>query len=142
MNYVILIGIALFFAFTAVRDGAMGWDFGDGHANFRISNGDYTLRVRSDGDVDLAVDGSGVRSLSRNGSFDVLMTRNGADRRALFTSDDGTIKRQFFVEGDEQPWGAEADRFVEEVMPIVLRETAINAGERVAWLIDNRGQNG
>jgi hypothetical protein len=142
MNYVILIGIALFFVFTAVRDGAMGWDFNDGHTNFRISNGNYTLRVRSEGNLDLAPDGSGVRSLSRRGSFDVLMTRNGADRRALYTSDDGTIKRQFFVEGSEQPWGAEADRFVEEVMPIVLRETAINADERVAWLIDNRGQNG
>jgi hypothetical protein len=142
MNYIILIGIALFFAFTAVRDGAMGWDFNDGHTNFRISNLDYTLRVRSDGDVDLAPDGGGVRSLSRNGSFDVLMTRNGTDRRALYTSADGTVERKFFVDGEEQPWSPEADRFVTEAMPIVLRETAINADERIAWLIDNRGQNG
>ena len=70
------------------------------------------------------------------------MRRNGVDRRVLFTNDDGTIERQFFLEGDEQPWGAEADRFVAEVMPIVLRETAIDADERVAWLIDNRGHDG
>jgi hypothetical protein len=142
MNYVILIGIALFFIFSAVRDDAMGWDFGDGHANLRISNGDYTLRVRSEGDVDLAADGSGVRSLSRRGSFDVLMTRNGTDRRVVFTSPERTVEQQFFVDGDVQPWGPEADRFVAEVMPIVLRETAINADERVAWLIGNRGQDG
>jgi hypothetical protein len=141
MNYVILIGIALFFILTALRDG-MGWDFDGGRANFRMSNGRETLRVRSDGDVDLAADGSGVLALSRSGSFDVLMTRNGTDRRAVFTSGDGTIERQYFVDGDEQPWGPEADRFVAEVMPSVLRETAIHVDERVAWLIDNRGHAG
>jgi hypothetical protein len=142
MNYVILIGIALFFVLTAIRDGAMGWDF-DGHGmNFRTVDGDYSLGVNSDGDVDLEPDGSGVAALDRGGSFDVRMRRNGVDRRALYTNDDGTIERQFFVEGDEQPWGPEADRFVAEVMPVVLRETAINATERVAWLIDNRGHDG
>jgi len=142
MNYVILIGIALFFVLTAVRDGAMGWDFNNSSMNFRIGDGDYSLRVKSSGDVDLEPDGSGVASLDRGGSLDVSMRSNGVDRRALYTSADGTIERKFFVEGDEQPWGPEADRFVAEVMPIVLRETAINADERVAWLIDNRGQDG
>jgi hypothetical protein len=98
--------------------------------------------VRSDGDVDIAADGSGVRSVSRRGSLDVLMTRDGTERRLLFTGPDGTVERQFFVDGEEQPWGPEADRFVAEVMPIVMRETALNADERVAWLIDNRGQSG
>ena len=144
MNYVILIGIALFFVLTAIRDGAMGWDFNHQPMNIRIGGpvGDYSLSVKSDVDVDLDVDGSGVTALDRGGSFDVRMRRNGVDRRALYSGDDGTIERKFFVEGDEQPWGPEADRFVAEVMPIVLRETATNAGERVAWLIDNRGQNG
>ncbi|HEY3518303.1 MAG TPA: hypothetical protein VGL98_14740 [Gammaproteobacteria bacterium] len=142
MNYVILIGIALFFILSAVRDGAMGWGFRGDSMNFRLGNGDYSLRVESDGDVDLEPDGSGVASLDRDGSFDVSMRRDGLDRRVLYTNNDGTIERKFFVERDEQPWGSEADRFVAEVMPIVLRETAINADERVAWLIDNRGEDG
>jgi hypothetical protein len=142
MNYVILIGIALFFVLTAVRDGEMGWNFNGDPMNFRIGDGDYSLRVKSSGNVGLQPDGSGVASLDRNGSFDVGMRRNGVDRHALFTRADSTIERQFFVAGDEQPWGPDADRFVAEVMPIVLRETAINASERVAWLIDNRGQTG
>jgi hypothetical protein len=142
MNYVILIGIALFFIVTAIRNGAMGWDFNDRAMNFRISDGNYSLTVKSDGDVDLEPDGSGVANLDRGGSFDVSMRRDGVDRRARFTDTDGTVERQFFVEGDEQPWGPEADRFVAEVMPIVLRETAVNADERVRWLIDNRGHDG
>ena len=40
MNYIILIGIALFFILTAVRDGDMGWDFNGGSMNFRVSDGD------------------------------------------------------------------------------------------------------
>lgn len=142
MNYVILIGIALFFIATAVRDGAMGWDFRGGRMNFRISDGDYTLRVRGEGDVDLEPDGSGVAALSQRGSLDIRMTRDGTDRRLIFAGADGTMERQFFVEGDERPWGPEADRFVAEVMPIVLRETGLNVEERVAWLLANRGQAG
>jgi hypothetical protein len=142
MNYVILIGIALFFILTAVRDGEMGWNFNRNSMNFRIGDADYSLRVKSDGDVDLEPDGSGVAALDGGGSFDVSMRRNGVDRRVLYTSDGGTIERQFFVEGDEQPWGPEAERFVAEAMPIVLRESALDADERIAWLINERGHDG
>ena len=41
MNYVILIGIALFFILTAVRDGEMGWNFNRNSMNFRIGDADY-----------------------------------------------------------------------------------------------------
>jgi hypothetical protein len=143
MNYVILIGIALYFVVTALRGGAMGWRFDDGRMSFRVADGAETVRVRVDGDVDLEPDGSGVAALSSRGSLDVVVTQNGANRRVrFFQSIDGEILRQFFVDGDEQPWNPEADRLVTEVMPIVLRETALNVEERVAWLLANRGQTG
>ncbi len=142
MNYVILIGVALFFVVTALRDGAMGLSLGESSMSFRVDDGDYSVRVKGEGEVDLEPAGSGVAGLDRGGSLDISMRRNGLDRRLLFTNPDGMLVRQFFLEGDEQPWDAEADRFVTEVMPIVLRETAIDAGERVAWLIANRGENG
>src|SRR5688572_24297163 len=142
MNYVILIGIALFFVATALRNGAMGWDLGGDSMSLRIDDGNHSLRVKAEGEVQLELDGSGVISLDRGGSFDVSMRRNGIDQRVLFTSPEGTIERQFFVEGEEQPWSPEADRFVAEAMPIVLRETAIDADLRVAWLIESRGETG
>lgn len=143
MNYVILFGIALFFIAMSVRDGGSGgFIFRDGQLNARIVADDYTLRVNGSGNIDLAPDASGVTALSRRGSLDLTMTRNGTDRRALYTSADGTIERQFFIDGDEQPWGPDADRFVIDAMPIVLRETALDADERVAWLLENRGQSG
>ena len=57
-----------------------GWDFRDNALNFRISDGDYSLRVKGDGDVDLKPDGSGVASLDRGGSFDITLRRDGAER--------------------------------------------------------------
>jgi hypothetical protein len=142
MNYVILFGIALFFIAMSVRDGGSGgFIFRDGRLDARIVADDYTLRVNGTGNIDLAPDASGVTALSRRGSLDLIMTRNGTDRRALYTSVDGTIERQFFIDGDELPWGPEADRFVTEVMPILLRETGLNVEERVAWLLDNQGQS-
>jgi hypothetical protein len=143
MNYVILIGIALFFIAMSVRDGGSGgFIFRDGEMTTRIVTDDYVLRINGEGNVDLAADGSGVTALSRRGSFELTLTRNGTDRRVVYTNTDGRIERQFFLEGEEQSWGSEADRFVIEVMPIALRETGLNVEERVAWLIDNRGQSG
>jgi len=140
MNYIILIGIALFFVFVAARDGTMGWDWHNGTMTLSIGDGDRPVRIRGEGAIDLKPDGSGVATLSNNGSLDVRMTSGGTQRRVLFTDADCTVKQQFFVDNEEQPWGPDADRFVAEVMPVVLRETALNVDERVAWLIANRGQ--
>lgn len=144
MNYVLLFGIALFFVLMSVRDGAPGGSvFRDGRLSFRLVTDDYTLRVKGRGDVELAPDASGVTALSRSGSLDVRMTRGDDEaRRVLFTNVDGTVREQFFVGADEQSFGPDAERFVAEVMPIVLRETALNADERIAWLVANRGQAG
>jgi hypothetical protein len=143
MNYIILFGIALFFIAMSVRDGGSGYIFRDGgQMNLRVVTDDYTLRINGKGDIDLAPDGSGVTGLSRRGSLDLALTRDGTDRRVVYTSTDGPIERQYFLDGEEQPWGPEAERFETDVMPIVLRETVLNVEERVAWLIDNRGQSG
>jgi hypothetical protein len=142
MNYVILVGLALYFLATAVRDGDMGWHFDGGSMNFRTSIDGYTLGVRAEGRIDLAPDGTGVTALDAGGLLDVRKSRNNDQRRVLFRDANGAIEKQFFVNGDEQPWGPDADAFVADVMPVVLRETAISAEERVAWLIANRGHEG
>jgi len=139
MNWIILVGVALFFVAT----GSLGWRFGDnGPMNFRVTNDDYSLDIKSAGDIDLAVDGSGVTTLTDGGYLDISMTRNGKRQRIRFTGENDAIARQFWVDGDEVPWGPEADRFVTEAMPIVLRETGLHVGERVAWLLENRGHAG
>ncbi len=142
MNYVILVGLALFFIALSVQNGTSEFIFNDGEMNVRVVTEAYTLRISADGDVDLAPDASGVAALSSGGSLDVSLRQRNTNRRALYTSNDSSIRKQFFVEGNEQPWGPDAELFVAEVMPLVLRETALNADERVAWLLQNRGEAG
>jgi hypothetical protein len=143
MNYLILAGIALYLLATAIDDDAMGWQFHRGGSwGFSTEAGDYRVRVRGGGEVDLAPDGSGVAALDDGGSLDVRMTRGRTERRVLFEGVNGTVEQKFFVGGDEQPWGPDADAFVAEIMPMVLRETGISVEERVAWLIANRGHAG
>jgi hypothetical protein len=143
MNWVILIGIALFFIVTAVRDGEGGWDFGRGGSiNFNTRIDGQPFDIRAEGNVTVAPDGSDVTALDDDGFLDVRTSSGGTQRRMRFTSEDGNVVRQFFVDGTEQPWGPDADRFVAEVLPVVLRETGIDAPERVAWLLANRGHDG
>jgi hypothetical protein len=143
MNWAILIGIALFFIVTAIRDGEGGWNFGQGGSiNFSTTIDGQTFGVQAQGDVDVPPDGSGVVGLDDDGFLDIRRSSGGDQQRVRFSSENGSVVRQFFVDGTEQPWGPEADRFVAEVMPIVLRETAIDAPERVDWLLANRGSDG
>lgn len=140
MNWIILIGLALYFVANGTPT---GWRFAnDGSMNVRISVDGDSVTVRSEGDIDLAPDGSGVAGLANGAYLDIRVARGGSARRVRFEGENGVIARQFFVGGDEQAWGPGADGFVADVMPIVLRETAINADERVAWLLENRGHAG
>lgn len=100
---------------------------------------DYRLNAKAKGNIDLAPDGSGVAGLS-NGSFlDATLDRGGATRRLRYTREGGRIERQFWVGNESRPWGPEADAFVAELMPILFRETGMNANERVDWLLKQRG---
>jgi len=138
MNWIIVIGLALYF----VASGATSWRFGDGGTmNVRIAIDGDSFDIKSDGAIDLAPDGSGVTAVADGGYLDIRR-RGSAGRRVRFEGEHGSVARQFFSGNDEQPWSPEADRFVAEVMPIVLRETGINADERVSWLLANRGQLG
>jgi hypothetical protein len=144
MNWIILAGLTILGLATLMQDGGHFWRIGDSgrsvDVSFATDNG--RLLIEAAGNIELAPDGSGVAELADGGYLDVTERRNGTDRRVRFEDDDGAIGRQFWTGGDEQPWDADANRFVAEIMPVVLRETGISARERVAWLLENRGDAG
>jgi beta-lactamase regulating signal transducer with metallopeptidase domain len=118
----------------------------------QVSNGEVSVQVslRSDGfrlnvdgrgDLDLAPDGTGVARMADGSVLDVTLELDGTSRRVRFEGENSAVTRQFWVSGRPQPWSAAADAFVAEVMPLVLRETGLNAEERVAWLLDNGGHD-
>jgi len=142
MNWVILVGLVMFFFATAMRNGAGGWHFdGDGF-NIALTDDGARLVVKADGDIELAPDASGLIALGDGDYLDVRETRGGQERRVRFVGANGEIEKQFWLDGGEQQWSAAADAFVTEIMPVLLRETANNGEERVAWLLANRGHAG
>jgi beta-lactamase regulating signal transducer with metallopeptidase domain len=103
---------------------------------------DYSLKAEARGMIKLAPDGTGVTQMS-NGSFlDAALDKGGQARRVRYTGEQGGVKRQFWINGQSRVWGADADRFVAELMPILFRETGLNANERVDWLLKQRGPDG
>jgi hypothetical protein len=141
MNWVILIGIALFFVALEARHGDH-WYLGRNGFDIAIGDDRARLAVRADGNVDIAPDASGVIAVGDGDYLDVRETRGDKQRRVRFSGVDGEIEKKFWIAGEEQTWGADADAFVAEVMPVLLRETGINTEERIAWLLANRGHTG
>jgi hypothetical protein len=141
MNWVILVGIALFFIATGAYNGT-DWYLGRDGFNIAIGEDGLRLVIRAEGDIDLAPDASGVTAIDDGDYLDVREARAEDERRVRFTGVDGRIEKKFWVDDEEQPWGADADAFVAEAMPVLLRETAISVDERTAWLLANRGPTG
>jgi hypothetical protein len=101
----------------------------------------YRLEAKAKGDIDLAPDGSGVASLSSGGYLDATLDKSGIARRVRYAREGGAIERRFWVGNQSRAWSAEADAFVAELMPIIFRETGLNAKERVDWFLKQRGQD-
>jgi hypothetical protein len=102
---------------------------------------DYYLKLSANGHISLAPDGSGVTSIGNGDFLDATLTRNGQALRVRY-SGDGGVRREFWVNGQSRLWGPQADDFEAELMPILFRETGINAEERVDWLLRQRGPDG
>ncbi|HEY7798478.1 MAG TPA: M56 family metallopeptidase [Hyphomonadaceae bacterium] len=124
------------------RNVSISRDNGTVRMNITTTRGlDYKLTATANGEIDLAPDGSGVRHMSDGSYLDATLSRGLQTRRVRYTGSGGGIRREFWAGGQSRPWGPEADAFVAELMPILLRETGINAKERVDWFLKQRGQD-
>ena len=100
---------------------------------------DYRLTASARGSMDLAPDGTGMARISNGSFFDASLDKGGQLRRVRYTGEQNGVRREFWSGGQSRAWGPDADRFVAELMPIIFRETGLNANERVDWLLKQRG---
>ena len=132
MNWAILTGIVLFLAAAAALECGPWHYANDDTFALHIDDVDSHVAIEGRGVIDLAPDASGVTALGADGYLDLGSDVGGIARRVRFSNSNGTIARQFWVGREERRWGADADSLVAELMPIVLRETAIDVEARVA----------
>lgn len=148
MNRIILGGLVAFFLFgldnggwldRSARSGIHRIQEGEVELDFTTRSAAAVLSVRAEGDVRLRPDGSGIERLGDGDYLDATLERSGDARRVRFDGLDGRIERRYLVGAEARAWDADADRVVAELMPLLFRETGLQAEERVAWLLEQRG---
>lgn len=118
---------------------------GDGPRTMKVSFSEdgARLELEASGDLVFAPDDSGLEHMGPGAELKITRTVDGVTRKLLAEGgDDGDIAYTYFVDGEQRPFDAEAQAWLAEIMPMVMRETAINAPERVEYILANAGHDG
>ncbi len=94
------------------------------------------------GRVEFNDDESDVKSIPANGWFSYEESHAFSSRKYLAIADSsGAIKRQYLIDGRDHPFDDEARAWLRASLPDLLRESAIDAPERVRRLMKKGGAN-
>jgi hypothetical protein len=108
--------------------------------HWRTSDGLHVREVRLNGEVHFNDEETDVQSLSAGGSFSYEESYGFSGRRYEATADSsGRITRRYFVDGREKPLDADAKAWLHAALPDLLRESAIDAPERVRRILKQGG---
>lgn len=129
------------------QDFSIEIDSDEGLSVRHIVNGDRGEFVRKDdnstleaswrGAFELTEDGNGLKSLERK--LEIETDNDDEIRRVVFKDDDGSIETVYFIDGDEQPKGEEADTAAAALFLQFLRASGVRSDERVRALVQNGG---
>ncbi|GAA0723088.1 M56 family metallopeptidase [Dokdonella soli] len=97
----------------------------------------YSAKIR--GEVAFNEDEDGIAKLSDDGSASFSETRGGTTRRVDYANRSGKLEERYFVDDREQAIDAAARTWIAGLIPVVIRETALNADVRVKRLLAKGG---
>ncbi|HJT98250.1 MAG TPA: hypothetical protein VJ696_08030, partial [Rhodanobacteraceae bacterium] len=95
---------------------------------------DHTYNVKVDGKITFNDSEDDVATLSAGGSASFAETHAGTTRRVEIANRGGTLERRYFVDDKEQPVDAAGRDWMAKLIPMVIRESAIDAEGRVRRL--------
>ncbi len=111
-----------------------------GRWNFSWRDGDDRLRIRARGEIELNDDLTDIVSLSHRGYVDLEEERGRRSWRIKLEGErDGSVKRRWWVDGKEQPYGDEARTWLAETLPEFTRRAGFAVDQRVAALLSRGG---
>lgn len=118
----------------------------DSDANLRIlewESADCRADLRLQGDLTFNEDFTAIVGISPGGSFVLEHDENDTRRRLeLEAGAGGAPQWSWLVDGREQPYDAEAQRWFAGVLVSILRASGIAAEERTAWIYRQQGAEG
>lgn len=115
----------------------------DDQAKISIVRDDCTLDIEYRGEIRYTEDDRDIAAIAPGGWF-LIEERNGRERRELEIRPDGSgrLERKWYVNRDERPYGAEAQAWFAEVLPMVFRRAGINAEARATRILRTGGPEG
>lgn len=109
----------------------------------KFSDGNHSVEIRAKGDLAFTDTDADIKSISQNGYL-VIEERRGSLLRKLevVRGTDGQPQRSYFVRGQAHAFDQEARAWLAEILPDVIRNTAIGAHARVERIFRQRGAAG
>nr|WP_255589795.1 M56 family metallopeptidase [Marinicella sp. NBU2979] len=123
-------------------------DGGETEISISSSRDDRQLKVKAKlkGDIQFNDDESQILAFPSNSRFDLTHSEGGIKQRILIESAPGTNAENaaytYWYEGDEQAFDAAARRWFASVIPMVYRETGLQAEARVERIQSHHGDQG
>ncbi|HEX8843892.1 MAG TPA: hypothetical protein VF791_04575 [Pyrinomonadaceae bacterium] len=109
----------------------------------RYSDGDHSLEVKAKGRLEFTDTDTDVKSISRDGYLLIEERRGSMSRRfEVSAGANSQPQRNFYVRGQAHAFDQEARAWLAEVLPDVIRNTAIGARARVQRILRQKGADG
>ena len=109
----------------------------------RYNDGDHSLEIRAKGGLEFTDNDSDVKSLGQDGYLMIEEQRGSMSRRLeVSPGADGQPQRSFFVRGQAHVFDQEGRAWLAQILPDVIRNTAIGARARVQRIYRQRGADG
>ena len=107
--------------------------------NYQQSNGWWTgLNIRTKGQIEFTDDDADVKSVSPDGYLSIEEHRGWTTRKYEVTP----TGRRYLVNGQSQPIDNDARAWLADVLPQVIRDSAIGADTRVKRILKQHGPSG
>ena len=107
---------------------------------WRTNDGMHKREMRIDGDVHFNDDETDVKSMSAGGFFSYEESYGFTSRRYQAMPDaSGQIVRHYLMDGRDKPFDADAQAWLRAALPDVLRNSGIDAPERVRRILKQGG---
>ncbi|WP_417460291.1 M56 family metallopeptidase [Kordiimonas sp.] len=116
----------------------------DGHmtGNMVWTENGHTIKAEWDGNFELTADERYVAEVDDGGELELETKGKGPRRRVRFESEDGKIETTYWVDGDKTALDTEGQEWVAETLLTLIRETGLNAPQRVKRILKADGVKG
>lgn len=122
----------------------------DNSYSFQRKNGVHTVKVKSngddfkvefEGDIVISKDDKDILDISRGGYIEIKKSSFGRSRKIVIESEGGKLNKRYYVGWSEKKYNPEGREWLAEILPKIIRTTAIGAESRVNRFYEKGGAN-